>query len=210
MPRQRDNVPQSVREAIAVALMVSAVTATAAALLREPLFIPGGFVLFLIFYIWRINPKIKAAYQEEESIATYSADDETYQPILDRFSDDADDAALVEGYRAWAQGPHDNITRLRFFQQAILQMIDVGKIYRVEELMVEIERISAEEELTERFETFRSYCDGRISEFAQSRLAISADLSRSAELANSDLPESMPISTERDCLAGKEELYGNR
>ena len=43
-----DNVPQSVREAISIALFVGAITATAAALLHQPLFILGGLVLFAI------------------------------------------------------------------------------------------------------------------------------------------------------------------
>lgn len=170
-----DNTPQPVREAIAIALMVAAVTATAASLLHQPLFIPGGFVLFLVFYIARIHPRIKAAYAEdaERAQARY-ADDDTYQPILDRFSADHDDDALIEECNAWMQGPHDNEVRLRFLQEAILQMIDVGKIYRVEELLAETKRISIEEGLEDRFEIFQSECDRRIAEIAQSRLGDSA------------------------------------
>ena len=56
-----DNTPQPVREGIAAALMIGAVTATAASLLHQPLFLFGGFVLFLIFYVWRIHPQVKAA-----------------------------------------------------------------------------------------------------------------------------------------------------
>ena len=131
MAGKLDNVPQPVREAIAIALMIAAVTATAAALLQQPLFIPGGFVLFLIFYIWRINPQVKAAYQEQEQMESAYADDETYEPLLERFDSDHNDEALVEGYRAWALGPHDNQVRLRFLQAAILRMIDAGTIYHV-------------------------------------------------------------------------------
>lgn len=167
-----DNTPQPVREAIAAALMTACITATAAALLHEPLFIPGGFVLFLIFYLWRIRPKVRAVYLEEAAAdqSRYD-DDETYQPILDRFRENRNDAALLEAYRAWAQGPHDNMVRLRFLQTAILELIDAGEIYRVEELMEEAGRISAEEGLTERFEAFRAQCDQRIAEIARQRLA---------------------------------------
>ena len=171
MAGKLDKVPMPVREAIAIALMIAAVTATAAALLQQPLFIPGGFVLFLIFYIWRINPKIKAVYQEEaEREQSRYADDDTYQPILDRFASDHNDDALIEGYQAWKQGPHENDVRLRFLQEAILQMIDAGKIYRVEELLAETERIANAEGLSDRFATFRAECDRRIAEIAQQRL----------------------------------------
>ena len=172
MAGRLDKTPQPVREGIAIALMIAAVTATAASLLQQPLFIPGGFVLFLIFYIWRIHPQVKAAYQEEEeqNQARYS-DDDTYQPILDQFEADHNDAALIESYQVWKQGPHENEVRLRFLQQAILDMIDAGAIYRVEELMVEAERIAATEGLTDRFVAFRANCDARIAEIAQSRLA---------------------------------------
>ena len=61
-----DNTPQPVREAIAAALMIGAVTATAATLLHQPLFLFGGLILFAIFYVARINPQVKAAYQEQE------------------------------------------------------------------------------------------------------------------------------------------------
>ena len=167
-----DNTPQPVREAIAAALMTACITATAAALLHEPLFIPGGFVLFLIFYLWRIRPKVKAAYQQETAAAQAEyADDETYQPILDRFRQTRNDEALIEAYRAWAQGPHDNMVRLRFLQSAILELIDAGKIYRVEELMDDAGRAAAAEGLTERFEAFRANCDQRIAEIARQRLA---------------------------------------
>ena len=170
MAGKLDNVPQPVREAIAVALMVAAVTATAAALLHQPLFIPGGFVLFLIFYLWRINPQIKAFYQAELEQQDEYADDDTYQPILDRFANDRNDDALIEEYRAWKQGPHENDVRLRFLQEAILQMIDAGTIYRIEELFDEMKPIAEAEGLTDRFETFRSNCDARIAEIAQKRL----------------------------------------
>ena len=170
MAGKLDNVPQPVREAIAVALMIAAVTATAASLLQQPLFIPGGFVLFLIFYLWRINPQIKAAYQEQEQVDRAYADDETYEPLLERFDSDHNDEALVEGYRAWALGPHDNQVRLRFLQSAIVRMIDAGTIYRVEDLMTEAERVAAAEGLTDRFEAFRANCDARIAEIAQARL----------------------------------------
>ena len=170
-----DNTPQPVREGIAVALMVAAVTATAASLLQQPLFIPGGFVLFLIFYVWRIHPQVKAAYSEQEDQQSAYADDETYQPILDRFEDDADDDALIEAYRAWKQGPHDNQVRLRFLQEAILELIDAGKIYRVEELLSEVEQLAAAEGLTERFVTFRAECDRSIAEIAQQRLESSGE-----------------------------------
>ena len=170
MAGKLDNVPQPVREAIAVALMIAAVTATAASLLQQPLFIPGGFVLFLIFYLWRINPQIKAAYQEQEQVDRAYADDETYEPLLERFDSDHNDEALVEGYRAWALGPHDNQVRLRFLQSAIVRMIDAGTIYRVEDLMAEAERVAAAEGLTDRFEAFRANCDARIAEIAQARL----------------------------------------
>lgn len=170
MAGKLDNVPQPVREAIAVALMIAAVTATAASLLQQPLFIPGGFVLFLIFYLWRINPQIKAAYQEQEQVDRAYADDETYEPLLERFDSDHNDEALVEGYRAWALGPHDNQVRLRFLQSAIVRMIDAGTIYRVEDLMTDAERVAAAEGLTDRFEAFRANCDARIAEIAQARL----------------------------------------
>jgi len=170
MAGKLDNVPQPVREAIAVALMIAAVTATAASLLQQPLFIPGGFVLFLIFYLWRINPQIKAAYQEQEQVDRAYADDETYEPLLERFDSDHNDEALVEGYRAWALGRHDNQVRLRFLQSAIVRMIDAGTIYRVEDLMTDAERVAAAEGLTDRFEAFRANCDARIAEIAQARL----------------------------------------
>lgn len=166
-----DKTPQPVREGIAAALMIGCVTATAASLLHEPLFIPGGFVLFLIFYIWRIHPQVKAAYaQEQAADAAEYADDATYQPILERFESDHDDKALVEAYRAWAQGPHGNLVRLRFLQTAILDMIGAGKIYHVEDLMVEAQRISAEEGLTDRFQLFRQHCDDEIAKIARQRL----------------------------------------
>ena len=174
MAGKLDKVPQPVREAIAVALMIAAVTATAASLLQQPLFIPGGFVLFLIFYIWRINPQIKAVYRAEmEQEQAQYADDDTYQPLLDQFETDHNDDALIEGYRAWKQGPHENDVRLRFLQEAILQLIDTGKIYRVEELMNEAGQVAAAEGLTDRFEAFRANCDKRIAEIAQDRLATS-------------------------------------
>jgi len=172
MAGKLDNVPQPVREAIAIALMIAAVTATAAALLQQPLFIPGGFVLFLIFYIWRINPKIKAAYQEEaeQAYAQQYADDETYQPILDRFRNDHNDDALIEAYQVWKQGPHENEVRLRFLQTAITDMMSAGTTYRIEELMGEAERTATAEGLADRFEAFRANCDRGIADIAQQRL----------------------------------------
>ena len=172
MAGKLDKVPMPVREAIAVALMIAAVTATAASLLQQPLFIPGGFVIFLIFYLWKIHPRIREAYraEEEESRARY-ADDDTYQPILDQFASDKNDAALIDNYQAWKQGPHENEVRLRFLQQAILDLIDAGAIYHVEELMEETKAVAESEGLTERFEAFRANCDIRIAEIAQARLA---------------------------------------
>ena len=166
-----DNTPQPVREAIAFALMVAAITATAASLLHQPLFIFGGLVLFAIFYFWRINPQIKAVYQEQAENESRYADDDTYQPILDRFDDDENDEALIDGYLAWKQGPHENDVRMRFLQPAILMLIDAGKIYRVEDLMSDAEQVAAEMGLTERFIAFRAECDRRIAEIAQARLA---------------------------------------
>lgn len=165
-----DNTPQPVREAIAVALMIAAVTATAASLLQQPLFLVGGFVLFLVFYLWKINPQIKEAYRTEAEAQNKYADDDTYQPILDRFEDDHDDNALIDGYNAWKQGPHEGEVRLRFLQTAILAMIEAGTIYRVEELMTDMQQVAATEGLSERFEAFRANCDIRIAEIAQSRL----------------------------------------
>ena len=166
-----DNTPQPVREGIAIALMIGAVTATAAALLHEPLFLLGGFVLFLVFYIWRIHPQVREAYFDEtiQAQAQYD-DDETYEPILEQFAHDKNDDALIESYLVWKQGPHENEVRLRFLQQAILDLIEAGKIYRVEELMSEAETVSAEEGLTDRFKAFRANCDKRIAEIAQARL----------------------------------------
>lgn len=166
------NTPQAVREAIAIALMVAAVTATAAALLQQPLFIPGGFVLFLIFYMWRIHPQIKAAYQEEveEEYRKKYGDDETYQPILDRFKSGRNEDAFFEEYNLWKQGPHDNEVRLRFLQQAVLDLIDAKCIYRVEELLSDMEEIAAAEGLEERFVAFRAQCDARIADIASQRL----------------------------------------
>lgn len=166
-----DKTPQPVREAIAVALMIGAVTATAASLLHQPLFLLGGAVLFAVFYIWRIGPQVKQAYDEQEEQMAKYADDDTYQPILDRFEEDRNDAELIDGYQMWKLGPHDNEVRLRFLQEAILSMIDAGAIYRVEELMREAEQIAATEDLEDRFETFRAECDRRIAEIAQGRLA---------------------------------------
>ena len=170
MAGKLDNIPQPVREGIAAALMIGSVTATAASLLQQPLFIPGGFVLFLVFYLWRINPQVKAAYREQAEHEAKYADDETYQPLLDRFADDRNDDALVDGYFAWKEGPHENDTHLRFLQEAILRMIDAGKPYRVEELMSEMEQLAATEGLTDRFTAFRANCDQRIAEIARSRL----------------------------------------
>ena len=170
-----DKTPQPVREAIALALFVAAVSATAANMLQQPLFLPGGVILFAVFYFWRLEPQIKAAYaQRAEQEAKY-ADDETYEPILDRFDEDENDDALIEAYDAWKQGPHDNEVRLRFLQTAILSLIDAGKIYRVEELMGDMEQLAGAEGLDERFLTFRAECDRRIAEIAQQRLAAPED-----------------------------------
>lgn len=166
-----DKTPKPVREAIALALFVAAISATAANMLHQPLFLLGGVVLFAVFYFWRIAPQIKAAYQQEEEQENAYADDETYQPILDRFAEDHNDDALIEAYQAWKQGPHDNEVRLRFLQEAILSLIDAGKIYRVEELMGDVEQLAAAEGLNDRFQTFRAECDRRIAEIAQKRLA---------------------------------------
>ena len=176
MADKSDKSPGPVREGIAVALMIAAVTATAASLLQQPLFLLGGFVLFLIFYIWRINPQIKAAAQAEmeQGQAKY-ADDDTYQPILDRFASDQNDNALIDAYNAWKLGPHENDVRLRFLQTAITDMIAAGKIYRIEELMDEAGRIAAAEGLTEQFEAFRANCDRGIAQVAQQRLASEDD-----------------------------------
>lgn len=166
-----DKTPQPVREAIAAALMIGAVTATAAALLHEPLFIPGGFALFLIFYVWRIRPQIRAAYaQQEQATHDEYADDATYEPILERFEATHNDTALVDAYHAWASGPHSNQVKLRFLQTAMLNMIEAKAIYHVEDLMVEAQEIAAEEGLSDRFERFRRNCDQRIAEIARERL----------------------------------------
>ena len=165
-----DKTPQPVREAIAVALMVGAVTATAASLLHQPLFLLGGLLLFGLFYFWRIAPQVRHAYEEQEEYQAKYADDDTYEPILARFDETGNDAALIDEYNVWKQGPHDNEVRLRFLQEAILSMIDAGAIYRVEELMSEAGQIAVAEGLDERFQVFRSDCDQRIAEIAQSRL----------------------------------------
>ena len=149
-----DNVPQSVREAISIALFVGAISATAAALLHQPLFILGGLLLFAIAYFVRIRPQLQQEYLEQEEYRKkYSADD-SYQPILDRFDETEDDDALIDAYQAWKMGPYDNEVKLRFLQTAILALIDAGKIYRVEELMSEVETLAAEEGLSDRFQTF--------------------------------------------------------
>ena len=166
-----DNTPQPVREAIAAALMIGAVTATAASLLHQPLFLLGGLVLFGAFYFFRIGPQVKQAYIEQEEAQARYSDDETYQPILDRFAEDGNDDALIDEYCIWKQGPHANDVRLRFLQEAILSMIDAGKIYRVEELMAETEQLASAEGLDDRFVTFRAECDRRIAEIAQQRLS---------------------------------------
>ncbi len=165
-----DKTPKPVREGIAFALFMAAVSATAANMLHQPLFLLGGTILFVIFYIWRINPQIKAAYEQQEAQKNMYADDETYQPILDRFENDKNDDALIEGYQAWKQGPHENEVRLRFLQEAILSLIEEGKIYRIEELMTEVEQLAESEGLSDRFETFRAECDRQIAEIAQARL----------------------------------------
>ena len=165
-----DKIPQPVREGIAFALFVAAISATAANMLHQPLFLPGGLVLFAVFYFWRIHPQVKAAYEQQAQQEDAYADDETYQPILDRFDDDENDDALIEAYQAWKQGPHANDVRLRFLQEAILSMIDAGKIYRVEELMRDVDQLAKAEGVGDRFERFRAECDRRIAEIAQQRL----------------------------------------
>lgn len=165
-----DNTPQPVREAIAFALFVAAISATAANMLHQPLFLVGGLILFAVFYFWRINPQVKAAYREQETAKDKYADDETYQPILDRFDDDEDDGALIEGYNVWKQGPHDNMVRMRFLQEAVLSLIDAGKIYRIEELIGELEQLAEAAGLADRFNAFRAECDRNIAEIAQQRL----------------------------------------
>ena len=170
-----DKTPQPVREGIAFALFVAAISATAANMLHQPLFLLGGVVLFAVFYFWRIAPQIKEAYRQQDEQQSAYADDETYQPILDRFGEDEDDGALIDAYQAWKLGPHANDVRLRFLQEAILQLIDAGKIYRVEELMGEVEQLAHAEGLDDRFQTFRAECDRRIAEIAQQRLGESAE-----------------------------------
>lgn len=170
-----DNVPQSVREAISIALFVGAISATAAALLHQPLFILGGLLLFAIAYFVRIRPTLQQEYLEQQEAERKYAADDTYQPILDRFDEDEDDDALIDAYYAWKTGPYDNEVRLRFLQSAILALIDAGKIYRVEELMTEVEALAASEGLGERFQSFRAECDRRIAEIAQQRLAAPAE-----------------------------------
>lgn len=171
MAGKLDNVPQPVREAISIALFVGAVSATAAALLQQPLFMLGGLVLFAIAYFARIRPQVQEAYRtQEEMQAKYAADD-TYQPILDRYVQDNDEQALIDAYRTWKQGPYDNEVRLRFLQEAILTLIDTGNIYRVEELLTEMETIAHAEGLSDRFQVFRSECDKAIARIAQERLA---------------------------------------
>lgn len=166
-----DKTPKPVREGIAFALFMAAVSATAASMLNQPLFLLAGAIIFAVFYIWRINPQVKAAYEQQAEHESKFADDETYQPILDRFNEDQNEDALIEAYQAWKQGPHDNEVRLRFLQEAILSLIDAGKIYRVEELLAEVEQLAAAEGLSDRFQTFRTECDRRIAEVAQQRLS---------------------------------------
>lgn len=166
-----DKIPQPVREGIAFALFMAAVSATAASMLHQPLFLLAGLAIFAVFYVLRIHPQVKAAYEQQAEQENRFADDETYQPILDRFADDQNDEALIEAYQAWKQGPHDNEVRLRFLQEAILSLIDAGKIYRVEELMTDVGQLATAEGLDDRFQTFRAECDRRIAEIAQQRLA---------------------------------------
>ena len=175
-----DKIPQPVREGIALALFVGAVSATAANMLHQPLFLLGGLILFAAFYFLRINPQVKAAYEQQMADQDKYADDETYQPILDRFASDGNEDALIDGYNAWKQGPHDNEVRLRFLQEAILSLIDAGKIYRVEELMGDVDQLATAEGLTDRFVTFRAECDRRIAEIAQQRLGQSGGESEEA------------------------------
>lgn len=165
-----DNVPQPVREAISIALFVGAITATAAALLHEPLFLLGGLVLFAIAYFVRIRPALQAQYLEQQEYERKYAADETYEPIVERFEDTGNDDALIDEYNIWKQGPYDNEVRLRFLQEAILSLIAAGKIYRVEELLSEMETIAQAQGLGDRFVAFRADCDRRIAEIARERL----------------------------------------
>lgn len=170
-----DNVPQSVREAISIALFVGAISATAAALLHQPLFILGGLVLFAIAYFVRIRPMLQSEYLEQEEQKRKYAADESYEPILERFDESEDDDALISEYHLWKQGPYSNEVRLRFLQTAILALISAGKIYRVEELLIEMESLAEAEGLSERFATFRADCDFRIAEIARQRLETPED-----------------------------------
>ena len=170
MAGKLDNVPQPVREAISIALFVGAISATAAALLQQPLFMLGGLVLFAIAYFARIRPQLQEAYLNQEEMQNRYAADETYQPILDRYAQDNDEQALIDAYHTWKRGPYDNEVRLRFLQEAILALIDSENIYRVEELMTEMEAVAQAEGLGDRFKVFRSECDKAIAQIAQERI----------------------------------------
>ena len=172
-----DNTPQPVRDAIAAALMIGCLSATMAALLHQPLFLVAGFAIFALVYFLRIGPQIKQVYKEQAENDPRYADDATYEPLLERFADDHDDDALIDAYKVWSQGPHENEVRMRFLQEAIAAMINAGKIYRIEELMDDMERYATAEGLEDRFKIFRTSCDEHIAKIAQARLA-------SAEEAN--------------------------
>lgn len=165
-----DQIPDPVREGISIALFVGAITSTAAILLHQPMFLVFGVILFVFAWFRRIGPNMRAYYEQEAEAQSQYDEDATYEPILDRYEETGNEAALFEAYGQWKTGPYRNETRLRFLQTAILALIDHGDIYRVEELMVDVEKLAAEEGLTERFETFRAECDREIAELAQRRL----------------------------------------
>ena len=168
-----DKIPQPVREGISIALFVGAISSTAAFLLHEPLFILVGGALFLFAWFRKIGPSVAQYYQQEAEAQAGFDEDATYQPILDRYAETGNEAALFDSYAEWKTGPYSNETRLRFLQTAILDLIDKGDIYRIEELMTETEALAAEEGLTDRFQAFRAECDRNIAELAQQRLGTS-------------------------------------
>ena len=170
-----DKIPPPVRDGIQIALFVAAISATAAFLLHEPLFILFGGALFLFAWFRKIGPSVQQYYQQEGGQLAEFDEDATYQPILDRYEETGNESALFESYAEWKTGPYCNETRLRFLQTAILLLIDKGDIYRIEELMSETEELAAQEGLTDRFEAFRAECDRNIAELAQHRLGIETD-----------------------------------